>query len=69
MTNDADKWEYNTRSFVVRVWLEETATDTEPALWRGHITDIVTGTRRYVQKLDDVSAFIASYLEKMGVHS
>ncbi len=67
MTIDSDVWELHTRSFVVRVWLEETATDTEPAVWRGHITDVTTGSRRYVQKLDEIADFIALYLSQMGV--
>ena len=54
-------------SFVIRVWLEEEASEAQDAIWRGHITHIPSGERRYIQQLRDVNGFIAPYLEAMGV--
>jgi hypothetical protein len=62
-----DLYEANTHPFVIKIWLEETAEEAGRAVWRGHITHVPTGQRRYIQVLDDIVAFIASYLEQMGV--
>ncbi len=59
--------EFNTHSFIVKVWLEEPADSQQGATWRGHITHVPSGTRRYVQNLQDIDLFIAPYLERMGV--
>jgi hypothetical protein len=53
--------------FVVRIWLEETADEAGQASWRGHITHVPSGTRRYLQDLEDIIYFILPYLEGMGV--
>lgn len=37
-----DVWELNTQSFVIRLWIEEPATETRKATWRGHITHVPT---------------------------
>lgn len=55
------------QSFVVRIWLEETAEEAGRATWRGHITHVPSGTRRHVQDLCDITTFITLYLERMGV--
>lgn len=59
--------EPNTHSFIVKVWLEETAEEAGDAIWRGHITHVPTKKRQYVQTLDEISAFISVYLEQMGI--
>jgi hypothetical protein len=58
--------ESTTHSFIVKVWLEETAQEAGRATWRGYITH-VPGERRYLHDLDDVTSFIAVYLETMGL--
>ena len=52
-------------SFIVRVWLEEAARPPHRAPWRGHITHVPTGDRKYVEDLQGIAAFIASYLDRM----
>ena len=59
--------EDESHSFIIRVWLEDAARQGRPALWRGHITHVPGGERRSVQDLDAITAFIAPYLEAMGV--
>jgi hypothetical protein len=54
--------ESNTHSFVVKVWLEETAEEAGGARWRGHVSHVPDGERRYVERLQEVTAFIAPYL-------
>lgn len=62
-----DLYEVNTHSFIVKIWLEETVEEAGRAMWRGHITHVPSGRRRYVKDLDDITTFIAAYLESMGV--
>jgi hypothetical protein len=59
--------EATTQSFIVKIWLEETAEEAGRARWRGHITHVPSGQRRYLQDLGDITAFIAPYLERMGI--
>jgi hypothetical protein len=53
--------------FVVRIWLEESAEAGHHATWRGHITHVPSGERRYLRSLDDMASFVAPYLESMGI--
>jgi hypothetical protein len=62
-----DQLELNTHSFVVKIWLEDTAEETGQARWRGHITHVQSGHRRYLESLDGIAAFITPYLVSMGV--
>ena len=62
-----DREEGLNEAFVVRVWMEEVAVGRQPALWRGHITHAVSGTRRYFQELDVITDFIADYLRAWGI--
>jgi hypothetical protein len=62
-----DLYESNTHAFIVKIWLEETAQEAGRATWRGHITHVPSGERRYVKYMREIVAFIAGYLEKMGV--
>ena len=54
-------------SFIIKIWLEETAEESGRAKWRGHITHVPGGDRRYFQTLDDIEIFISTYLHEMGV--
>lgn len=56
-----------TNSFIVKIWLEETAEEAGQVIWRGRVTHVSSGERRYVKGLDDIVAFIVPYLEEMGV--
>jgi hypothetical protein len=62
-----DAIEPNAHSFIVKIWLEETVEEAGLARWRGHITHVPSGERRYLKDLNDVLFFIAPYLEKMKV--
>ncbi len=61
-----DESEFEAQSFIVKVWVEERAAGGR-GLWRGHITHVSSGKRRYLKNLDDIRNFIAPYLEAMGV--
>lgn len=62
-----DEIESEAQSFIVRVWVEERAEGASRGVWRGHITHVPSGERRYLKNLDEIGDFIASYLETMGV--
>lgn len=57
----------DTESFVVKVWLEETVEEAGRATWRGHVTHVASGERRYLESLTGVGTFIRPYLERWGV--
>jgi hypothetical protein len=49
-------------SFVVRLWLEPREIENAAPVWRGVIEHVTTGKRLYMNNLDQIKAFIASYL-------
>lgn len=57
----------DTHSFVVKVWLEETVEEAGRARWRGHVTHVASGERRYLESLSGLAAFVRPYLERWGV--
>lgn len=59
--------ETNTQVFIVRVWLEPRSNPDAPPEWRGVIEHAPSRERRYIKDLNDLSDFIAVYLEHMGV--
>lgn len=65
--HDLDMVELNTHSFVVKIWIEETSIETKNPLWRGHITHVPSGTRRYLSHLNGMMAFVKPYLKNMGI--
>ena len=62
-----DQLEANFHPFILRIWLEESVEEAGRAVWRGHITHVPSGERRYLKSLNDIPIFIAPYLERMGV--
>jgi hypothetical protein len=66
MSDDLESYETNTKVFIVKIWLEESSREGK-AKWRGHITDITSGDRQYIEDLIDIVHFIIPYLEKLGV--
>jgi hypothetical protein len=59
--------ETHLHSFIIKLWLEETRQEHGSAVWRGHITHVPSGQRRYIQSLEDIATFIIPYLQEMGV--
>jgi hypothetical protein len=55
-----------TLSFVIRIWIEESSPAPGNVRWRGHITHVPSGRRRYLQALPEIVAFIAPYVEQTG---
>lgn len=59
--------EPETHSFVVKIWLEETADEMTHPVWRGYITHVATGQRRYLDNLSALTRFIAPYLARWNI--
>ncbi len=59
--------EPDTQSFIVKVWVEESAEQGKPGVWHGHITHVPSGQRRYLKSLREIQDFIAPHLEEMGI--
>jgi hypothetical protein len=58
-----------TVSFMVRIWIEETAQEAGRTIWRGYIRHIPSGERHYIRSPNDVGRFAAQQLESIGVHT
>jgi hypothetical protein len=54
-------------SFIVKIWLEETAEEAGHAVWRGTIAHVRNGRQQPLRRLGDIRFFIVPYLEAMGV--
>jgi len=59
--------EFNTHSFIIKIWIDDAGQGVNQATWRGHITHVPSGERRYLKKLDDILSFMETYLEALGV--
>jgi hypothetical protein len=62
-----DQVEPDTQSFIVKVWVEDSAGKDDSGVWHGHITHIPSREHRYLKNLEEIQDFIAPHLEEMGV--
>lgn len=53
-------------SFIVRFWMEPSAEPGKPSQWKGFVENVEDEDHIYFSRLDDLMAFLANYLEKMG---
>ncbi len=61
-----DLGEGQSHSFIIRIWVEETADEGRPR-WRGRITSIPDGQRHYFIDLVDIERHVEPYLVRMGM--
>jgi hypothetical protein len=59
--------ESTSQSFIVKVWVEDSAEAGGHGVWHGHITHVPSGKRQYIDDLGKIEDFIAPHLEEMGV--
>ena len=57
----------NSHTFIARFWLESREIKDAKPIWRGVIEHVASGQRRYLQDLDEVKAFVTSYLQGKGI--
>lgn len=51
-------------SFVLRIWLEDAATEASQARWRGRITNVLDERTRVVQQFDQFEEFVQEYVNQ-----
>lgn len=56
-------------SFIIRFWVAQPPANDEPPRWRGQITHVPSGERRYLQSFAELQAFILSYLKVLNVET
>jgi hypothetical protein len=54
------------QSFLIKIWLEETTDEEGEVLWRGRITHVPGGERRFFDNLNDIARFIKPYLGELN---
>ncbi|MBI5877215.1 MAG: hypothetical protein HZB53_06170 [Chloroflexi bacterium] len=64
---DDDQAPRPAESFIVKIWIEDTAVPSGNLIWRGYITHVLSGERRYFRALTEIGEFITPYLQEMGV--
>lgn len=62
-------FETHTHSFVIKIWLEETADEAGQAVWRGQITHVPSGKQSFLGNLYEIPLLIAPYLQEVGLTS
>lgn len=56
------EFETSVQSFVIKIWLEESAEESGRAVWRGRIVHVASDTRKSIKSTDEIVAFIQSYV-------
>jgi len=54
-------------SFIVKLWLDDEGGEANQITWRGYITHVPTGARRYLKTLSDITDFIKQYIDGSDV--
>ncbi len=57
-------FETNVHSFVIRLWQEDPAEKSNAAKWRGHITHVLSGKKRYIEQINEIDPFISRFLNE-----
>ncbi|MCA9970595.1 MAG: hypothetical protein KC425_10295 [Anaerolineales bacterium] len=59
-----DLFEATNHSFVIRIWLEKATGPANQSVWRGHVTHVMSGNRRYFEDVQEVLLFVQAYLNE-----
>lgn len=59
----------NLHSFIVRIWLEESASEAPQPSWRGSITHVFSGRRQFFADLEMLPKLLRPYVEAMVAES
>jgi hypothetical protein len=54
------------QSFIIKLWMDGPLDESGQGQWRGRITHVPSGTRRYLKSINDILIFIRSYLDSMS---
>jgi hypothetical protein len=61
--------ESQVHSFIIKLSVSEVEDEKRKVVWHGYITHVPDAQRRYLTRLSDITAFIATYLEVAGVET
>jgi len=53
-------------SFILKIWIEETAAEAGYVVWRGSLSHVPDGSRRYFTDLETMADFVGNFIEGMG---
>jgi len=56
--------EANMKSFIVRVWREESANKKRRAVWRGFVSSVPSGERHYFSDINKIPELIVAQLQE-----
>ena len=62
-----DLFEEYTHSFVIKIWVEETAEEAKAVVWRGRIIHVGSNQKQYFQTVESILTFIWPFLKSIGV--
>jgi hypothetical protein len=68
-SSDNNLPEVNLQSFIVKIWLEGKEESENASPWRGSITHVGSGERRYIRSLDEITGYFRSYLKGIVIVS
>jgi hypothetical protein len=54
------------QSFLIKIWLEESTDEDGKVLWRGYVTHVPGGERRFFDNLNAIVRFIKPYLGELN---
>ena len=63
-----DLLESTAHSFIVKLWLEEAEGESDQLTWRGYITHVPSGSRRYLKTLSEIPDFITQFITAAPEH-
>ena len=52
-------------TFIVKIWIEENDFEIGK-VWRGYITHVTSGNKKYIKNLDEIKIFLDQYIKSMG---
>lgn len=59
--------EPGTHIFILKIWREDAGSGEQPVVWRGHISHVASGQRRYITGLLQMILFIVPYIQALNV--
>lgn len=67
MSNELEPYEKHTHVFLIKIWLEDELDSNQKTKWRGQITQIPGGEKKYFEDLNEIILLNLPYLEKIGI--
>lgn len=56
--------ESQSHTFIVKIWLEETAEEAGRVIWRGYIVHVLENKRYYLNSLEEIPSYLRPYINQ-----